>query len=111
MNSSVAINSRRASEDLGLWEPKRVLTLEAARAHNQRIRILRYVLMGASTVLVMALIWQFMSDSGGIKYTDDPSEAVKMVNPRYSGRTGDGCLLYTSPSPRDQRGSRMPSSA
>ena len=23
----------------------------------------------------------------------------------------DGCLLYTSPSPRDQRGSRMPSSA
>ena len=24
---------------------------------------------------------------------------------------GWGCLLYTSPSPRDQRGSRMPSSA
>ena len=24
---------------------------------------------------------------------------------------GRGCLLYTSPSPRDQRGSRMPSSA
>ena len=24
---------------------------------------------------------------------------------------GVGCLLYTSPSPRDQRGSRMPSSA
>ena len=23
----------------------------------------------------------------------------------------DSCLLYTSPSPRDQRGSRMPSSA
>ena len=30
------------------------------------------------------------------------------------GRYSDGhnfCLLYTSPSPRDQRGSRMPSSA
>ena len=26
-------------------------------------------------------------------------------------RPADGCLLYTSPSPRDQRGSRMPSSA
>ena len=25
--------------------------------------------------------------------------------------SSDGCLLYTSPSPRDQRGSRMPSSA
>ena len=28
-----------------------------------------------------------------------------------TGVTGSGCLLYTSPSPRDQRGSRMPSSA
>ena len=26
-------------------------------------------------------------------------------------REGQACLLYTSPSPRDQRGSRMPSSA
>ena len=26
-------------------------------------------------------------------------------------RQGINCLLYTSPSPRDQRGSRMPSSA
>ena len=26
-------------------------------------------------------------------------------------RNPDDCLLYTSPSPRDQRGSRMPSSA
>ena len=26
-------------------------------------------------------------------------------------RMGENCLLYTSPSPRDQRGSRMPSSA
>ena len=26
-------------------------------------------------------------------------------------RLWEGCLLYTSPSPRDQRGSRMPSSA
>ena len=30
---------------------------------------------------------------------------------RKSGARGYACLLYTSPSPRDQRGSRMPSSA
>ena len=30
---------------------------------------------------------------------------------RKSGTGHKGCLLYTSPSPRDQRGSRMPSSA
>ena len=35
-------------------------------------------------------------------------------NPVHSSFTiegDDNCLLYTSPSPRDQRGSRMPSSA
>ena len=43
--------------------------------------------------------------------------AMKMIagTARSAGITvkGDfpGCLLYTSPSPRDQRGSRMPSSA
>ena len=30
---------------------------------------------------------------------------------RIEGTLDDTCLLYTSPSPRDQRGSRMPSSA
>ena len=81
MSSSAAISNRRASENLGLWEPKRALTLEAARAHTARVRILRYVLMAGSTILIAALIWQFMSDNGGIKYNDDPSESVKMVKP------------------------------
>ena len=37
--------------------------------------------------------------------TLDPDEfSSAKMNPRH-------CLLYTSPSPRDQRGSRMPSSA
>ena len=30
---------------------------------------------------------------------------------QYLGGVPGACLLYTSPSPRDQRGSRMPSSA
>ena len=39
------------------------------------------------------------------------------ADPSWNAATGGearnlfGCLLYTSPSPRDQRGSRMPSSA
>ena len=37
------------------------------------------------------------------------SISVKIVSPHFVDP--DGCLLYTSPSPRDQRGSRMPSSA
>ena len=39
---------------------------------------------------------------------------MKRFRPRAKGRAAEimkPCLLYTSPSPRDQRGSRMPSSA
>ena len=37
---------------------------------------------------------------------------VELSKKRVSDLTGgSSCLLYTSPSPRDQRGSRMPSSA
>ena len=43
------------------------------------------------------------------------SEDVKYVDLRFTDTRGKEqhvtCLLYTSPSPRDQRGSRMPSSA
>ena len=43
-------------------------------------------------------------------------EILGLVGESGSGKTTLGrsiisCLLYTSPSPRDQRGSRMPSSA
>ena len=34
-----------------------------------------------------------------------------LSSPAISFENAMGCLLYTSPSPRDQRGSRMPSSA
>ena len=52
-------------------------------------------------------------------YRHDPKDpgslGVSGVSNIYEDRSGNfwvgGCLLYTSPSPRDQRGSRMPSSA
>ena len=47
---------------------------------------------------------------------NDPNVKVIILNVHGGGMTSadtvaEGCLLYTSPSPRDQRGSRMPSSA
>ena len=41
----------------------------------------------------------------------DPSEEKLKSEFEGVARTIIPCLLYTSPSPRDQRGSRMPSSA
>ena len=43
-------------------------------------------------------------------YTDKLKSAKDMNRPAFIQMCKD-CLLYTSPSPRDQRGSRMPSSA
>ena len=48
----------------------------------------------------------------GTKVTISASPAEGYYFDKWSnGWTANPCLLYTSPSPRDQRGSRMPSSA
>ena len=48
----------------------------------------------------------FHNGEGNISASVKGYWALKLV-----GEDIDACLLYTSPSPRDQRGSRMPSSA
>ena len=49
------------------------------------------------------------SDGAGIEFG---SQREVIINPGWDwGDNQYACLLYTSPSPRDQRGSRMPSSA
>ena len=62
-----------------------------------------FVVVVADTTSVQQIIVQ-KSDEDKIVQLD----AHKVL--ALSGPKGD-CLLYTSPSPRDQRGSRMPSSA
>ena len=60
---------------------------------------------GEPLLLVMGL---------GGQLTDWPAEFVeRLVSVGFEVVVYDNrdCLLYTSPSPRDQRGSRMPSSA
>ena len=53
-------------------------------------------------------------DRGFGYYTESEAamalNASKLASERECDQCGN-CLLYTSPSPRDQRGSRMPSSA
>ena len=57
------------------------------------------------------------AESEGLVVMDDSTSILRCTNKVYltdllnSHQLGMPCLLYTSPSPRDQRGSRMPSSA
>lgn len=95
MNPAVtSTGDRSVSDALGLWEPKRTLTLEAARKHSARIKVLRYILMTLCAVLATYLIYEFATQSKNIIVEDNPTESVKMVNPRYSGRTDDGLPFY-----------------
>ena len=50
-------------------------------------------------------VMQYFADNATFDHAAGPDVHGK----RFEGK--DACLLYTSPSPRDQRGSRMPSSA
>ena len=44
-------------------------------------------------------------------YNEDGDTDDEEYDDDYDGGLDEGCLLYTSPSPRDKRQSRMPSSA
>ena len=59
----------------------------------------------------MADIFSFNEDGADISLRYDLSQGcIRFYSQNYL-ELPNPCLLYTSPSPRDQRGSRMPSSA
>ena len=62
-------------------------------------------IVSAETKLVQDLAG--ILDKAGLAELEYETETVAVRLSRVAG----SCLLYTSPSPRDQRGSRMPSSA
>ena len=64
-----------------------------------------YLKKNRKTVLLVAKIVDDMLVTGETSYV---KRFVHKFNTQFTLGT---CLLYTSPSPRDQRGSRMPSSA
>ena len=95
MNSAViSADGHAASEALGLWEPKRTLTLEAARKHSARIKVLRHILLGFCILLAGYLIYEFVTQTNTPILEDVATESVKMLGPRYSGRTDDGLPFY-----------------
>ena len=95
MNSAViSTDGHAASEALGLWEPKRTLTLEAARKHSARIKFMRRLLLTLCLGLAAYLIYEFATQSNTPFIEDVSTESVRMVNPKYRGRTTDGLPFY-----------------
>ncbi len=92
--SSADTSSHKVSETLGLWEPKRTLTLEAARKHSRRIKVLRFGLFCVAGAILAFLAYEFATQKTRILIKDDPTESVRMIAPRYSGRTDDGLPYY-----------------
>ena len=63
-----------------------------------------YALVQMLRLRVETCIWREKSEESGLRLSS--GDTVRVIN-EYMDR----CLLYTSPSPRDKRQSRMPSSA
>ena len=92
---------------------KKILkTIMVAQAASAARKTLRYLSdrdlddMGLSRSTFVDGVVESVKADIEANVKDQPiSKTIKsVVNPNF-------CLLYTSPSPRDQRGSRMPSSA
>ena len=79
-----------------------VLTMvNNAKVKNKKIEVLRKYKSNALKMVLKSsfdpkIVWRIPDGDVPFKKNDAPEGT---------------CLLYTSPSPRDQRGSRMPSSA
>ena len=81
---------------------------------SANINIINQVMGGLLTALVMIFIYSYILWFGDQSRMID--DATKRQSKTYAyvkefPGQAKGCLLYTSPSPRDQRGARMPSSA
>lgn len=76
------------------WEPKRQLTLEAARKRSAQLSRLRLLFVGLATA-AFSSFFGFMTlhaALGGFGSHDEVSatESLTMINPRFSGRSAGG---------------------
>ena len=68
-------------------------------------------LLGVVNALLLRGTLKVSSDHGALTLQDVLARLADRLIEANQAAQDNPCLLYTSPSPRDQRGSRMPSSA
>ena len=82
---------------------------ESKNREDDFLPLIRRILEEYDTLIFATPVYWY-NMSGIMKvFFDRFSDLIRIE--KETGRKLRGCLLYTSPSPRDQRGSRMPSSA
>lgn len=91
MNSTAI---EKSSDALGLWAPRRTLTLAAARRHSKIVRFFRFILLLFAALVLAALVWEFITQPSFKPAEATATESVRMTNPRYSGRTEDNLPFY-----------------
>ena len=90
----------------------------SSTADNERIEIFSERELGRTLARLATQILETVEDSRTLMLLGIPTRGVQLSRvlarelERLSGHAiAQGCLLYTSPSPRDRQKSRMPSSA
>ena len=88
------MNATMTQTDDTFWEPRRTLTLAAARRHSRFITIFRGLLIGLALCLIGALTFFIFDGPVSKTVVTNEAEIVRMTNPRYTGTDGDG-VPYT----------------
>ena len=84
------MNAVAGSAGSGFWEPKRTLTLSAARGHTRFIKAFRLLMIVLAGALLVTLTYFMFDGPAKEDMVTNEAEMVRMTNPRYSGSDGDG---------------------
>ncbi len=90
--TSRTVTAAGAALDFG-WEPKRALTLKAARRRSRLIAALRRFFVagaGASFAAVFVFMALHAIEGGFNRDRYSAAEPLRMINPRFIGRTDNG---------------------
>ena len=93
----------------GCGELCKEVVIELQRLGVEVIAVDRYANAPAMQVAHRAYVINMLDGEALRKIAEE--ERPDLIVPEIEAIATDTCLLYTSPSPRDQRGTRMPSSA
>jgi lipopolysaccharide export system protein LptC len=87
------------ASDLDVWEPRRALSLKAARQRSRLVGGLRrFFVAGAGAALASVFVFMALNavEGGFMRDQYAASEPLRMLNPRFTGRTDKGGAFQLS---------------